>query len=447
MSIKSFLFNRLLPLYRLREIISYLYTWDLRKQEGVLEAVVRSSFINLLARGLGYLKNILIAVLLGFSVKTDGYFMALSLLGLFLIFAGVFDSIGIPSLVKAKQENMEEFKKLCGFLLVFTLTLAILFSALALLLMPLILKIPIGFKEETLRYLKISYLLLIPYVFLSFIFQHFGAVLRSLRRFTVYFLSEFIISIFSFLIIVFGLLIYKDYWVLPLSLTLSQALATSFIVFEGREFIYFSFHKDERVRAFLRRFFQLSALYGLSHLYIILDRAFASLLPERSVSAMSYGVTILTGLGSLLRIESVAITSLSEERGSLEKLKFYINKLSLVTIPISIFLFIFSEFIVKLLFGYGAFSKVDISLTSNALRFYSISFPLMFIWPLIYRVFQIREEMGKLAKIAITGVFLNGALNYLFMIKLGLGMFGICLGTFFSYVYSCVVGYSMLKRK
>ncbi|MCS7214412.1 MAG: hypothetical protein NZ927_09395, partial [Candidatus Calescibacterium sp.] len=47
--------------------------------ETVLQGLVRS--INLIARTIGYLKNVAFAVLFGFSYQTDGLFIALSLLG------------------------------------------------------------------------------------------------------------------------------------------------------------------------------------------------------------------------------------------------------------------------------------------------------------------------------------------------------------------------------
>ncbi|KUK13316.1 MAG: Uncharacterized protein XD52_1404 [bacterium 42_11] len=440
-------FGELLELERLKEALKSLSNWDLKKEEGVLEALFKSSILNLLARTLGYLKNFAIAILLGFSVKTDGYFMALSLLGIFLIFADVFDSIGVPNLVKARQKNMEEFKKLSGLLFTFTLILATLSTIFAVLLMPFILKVPVGFKEEALAYTKSSYLILIPYVFLSFIFYHFGAVLRSLRRFTVYFLGEFIISVCSFIVVTLGLLYYRDYWVLPLSLTISQALATLFMVFKVREFLHIEFYMDDRIKSLLKQFLQLSALYGVFHLYMVVDRAFGSMLGEKAVSALTYGLMLAIASKNVLRIESLAITSLSEAGGSLEKLNFYVKRLLLLSVPFSILLFSFSEYIVGLLLGYGAFSKVDVALTSEALRFYSLSVPFIFLWLLVYRVFQIREKMGKLVKLAVTGVFLNGGLNYLFVIELKLGIPGICLGTLVAYVFLSLFGYSMLDKQ
>ncbi|MEM4869969.1 MAG: hypothetical protein QW081_06250, partial [Desulfurococcaceae archaeon] len=78
--------------------------FNTKRQERVLEAVVKSSLINLLARGFGYFRSVAIAVLLGFSYQTDAFFMALSLIGIFLIFVDVFDSVGVPELVKARMK-------------------------------------------------------------------------------------------------------------------------------------------------------------------------------------------------------------------------------------------------------------------------------------------------------------------------------------------------------
>ena len=96
----------------------------LKKTESIKEALLKTSFINLLARILGYLKQVSIAILLGFSYQTDAFFMALSLIGVFLIFVDVFDSLGVPNLVFAKEKAEEEFKRLAGLLLTFTTILA-----------------------------------------------------------------------------------------------------------------------------------------------------------------------------------------------------------------------------------------------------------------------------------------------------------------------------------
>jgi len=200
---------------------------------------------------------------------------------------------------------------------------------------------------------------------------------------------------FTFLFITVGLLLYKEYWVLPLSLSIAQLIASLYLMYVEKEFIHLHLYWDEKVKLILKHFIQLSFLYGVFHLFIVVDRAFASLLKEKAVSALAYGLMLAGALKGILQFENIAITSLSESRGDLNKLNFYLKKLFLITFPASLFLFIFSEIIVKLLLGYGAFSHLDIELTATALRYYALSLPFMFFWPIIYRVFSDQRRAKK----------------------------------------------------
>jgi len=198
------------------------------KPETIRYALIRSSFLNLIARFAGYLRYLAIATLLGFSYKTDAIFMALSLLGIFILFTDVFDSTGVPNLVEARLQGKEEFYKLSAVLFAFTLALASLISVLSILLYPILKYIPIGFSKEAKEHLGVSYFLLLLYLFFNFIFHHFGAILRSLRRFTEYFVGELIFSVSSFTFVSLGLYFLRDFRVIPVSFSVSQILATFF---------------------------------------------------------------------------------------------------------------------------------------------------------------------------------------------------------------------------
>lgn len=418
-----------------------------KSPESVLLGAIRSSIVNVLARGLGYFRNVTIAVLMGFSYQTDGFFMALALVGIFITFADVFDSIGVPQLVRARIRGKEEFNRVAGILFTFTLILSVLVTLLALLLMDLILKIPAGFSHQAIEATKASYLLLIPYIFGSFIFHHIGAVLRSQRRFTQYFIGELIVSIVNFVVVLIGLIVTNDYKTLPISFSVSQVAGVVYMLYIGKEYIHFKLYSDDLTRRLLIQFFQLSLLYGIFHIYILIDRLFASYLGEKMVSALTYGLLIAYIPKAILRFEHIAVTSLSENNGSIQKLNFYLGKLLLFSIPFLVFFFLIPWIPVKLLFGYGAFSSVDIDLTSTALKFYSLSIPFMFFWPIIYRVFQIKERLLGVGLVATLGVIINFILNYVLVLYFNLGLIGICLGTLGAYFIICLVGYIILVKE
>jgi len=414
------------------------------KPEAIRYALIRSSFLNLLARFAGYLKHLAIAILLGFSYQTDAVFMALSLLGIFLLFAGVFDSIGVPNLVDARLQGEEAFKRLSALLLTFTLVLASSILVFSILLYPILKHIPIGFSKEAKHYLGVSYFLLLPYLFFNFIFQHFGAILRSLRRFTEYFLAELIFSVLSFLFITLGLYFFRDFRIIPISFSISQIFATLFLLLRAREFIHLKFYFDERVKLILNHFFYLSALYGVLHLYILVDRAFASLTGEKGVSALTYGLMVATVPRNIVKLEHMAITALSEVKASFEKINFYIKYSFLISFPFIIGFFFLAKLVILVFFGYGEFTLADVELTAEATKYYALSLSFMFIWPIFYRAFQVLNWLKPVFFIAIIGVLANGFLNYLFVVVYKLGIKGICLGTFFAYFFLCMLSYFIL---
>lgn len=436
-----------MPFSKIKSFLSQSITsLTTSKPEMILEALIRSSFINFLARIFGYLKFFFIATLLGLGLETDAFFMALSLIGIFIMFADVFDSIGVPNLVQARQRSEEDFKKLAGLLFTFTMILTLFITIASIILLPVVLKIPKGFSPEAIDLTKVSYMLLIPYVSLNFIFHHFGAVLRSVRRFTHYFIGELISTFVSSILIAVGLLIYGDWKVIPISISVAQVVATLYMVYKGREFLHFSFYIDKTTKEILKTFGYLSALYGVFHLYILTDKAFASILEEKSVSALTYGFLIANIPRGIIKLEHMAITSLSEVKGSLEKLNFYIKKILILTIPLSMFVFFTSDVLVKILFGYKSFSSLDVDITATATRYYVLSLPFMFIWPILYRTFQIRQDLKPIFFISILGVIVNFVLNYILVLYLNLGLVGICLGTFGAYALICVSGYIILRR-
>ncbi len=417
------------------------------ERETVLEAIFKSTILNALAKSFGYLKNVAIAVILGFSAKTDAFFMAMSLAGFFLIFADVFDSVGVPNLVKARmEEGEEEFERLASFMLSFTTLLVLSVAVLYFIASPLIFKIPVGFNQQKLAILKKCYYILFVYVIFYFYYHHFGAIHRAARRFTVFYIGELIFSFSSFVLVLTGLLLFKSIWVLPAAVSSAQVLSTSFVALRLGHFSV-DFFIDERTKHILRQFFQLCILYGVSRLYVIVDRSFASILPTKSITALTYGYIVAYIPKNLLRFENILITSLSEATDLKRKLLFYAVRIMAISIPIACLVYLFSPFIVKLLFGYGAFSHVDWQLTVIASKFYAISLPFAFLWPVLYRVHQIKDEMGMLTFLALLSVITNGCLNYLFIVKYSLGLEGICIATAISLILVSSFSFAYLMKK
>jgi len=234
----------------------------------------------------------------------------------------------------------------------------------------------------------------------------------SMRRFTAYFVGEFVFSLFCFLLTALGLYFLRDWRVIPISITLSQVAATVYMLFVGRKFLHFRFYVDPVVKDVVTQFLYLCALYGVFRLFVVVDKGFASLLGEKGVSALTYGLMVAAIPRGVLRLEHMAITSLSEAEKPIEKLKFYITKIFQMGVPLALILMLCAGILVRLLFGYGAFSVRDVDLTTQAARFYALSLPFMFLWPVMYRTFQVLNWLKPLFVIALVSITLNALLNY-----------------------------------
>ncbi|MBU0700670.1 murein biosynthesis integral membrane protein MurJ [bacterium] len=416
------------------------------KQEKVLDAILRSSAINIAARGFGYIKNVAIAILIGFNAQTDAFFMALTLIGIFFTFADVFDSIGVPNLVRAREESRERFLRLSGLLLTFTTILAVLLIIISIFSYPLISRIAIGFTEDKKGYLALYFYLLLPYLFLNFFFHHFGAILRSERLFTPYFIGELIFSIFSCIFIGTGLYIYKNPAVLPISLSMAQVIATGYMIFAGKKHLRVAFFMDNTTKEILRQFFYLTTLYGVGHVFTIIDKAFASILPTKCITALSYGLIIASVPTGILKLGQIVITSLSEADAGIKKLNFYVKKILLISSLCAIVIFIFAPILVKLLLGYGRFSHEDLMLTVDAAKYYALSLPCMFLWPIFYRWFQIKNTLKFVFVVSIVSVLVMLCADYLFVIRLKMGIIGIPLGCLAANITLCVFSYLIIIR-
>ena len=402
-------------------------------KETVLQAVLKSSFLNILARGFGYLKQVSIAVSIGFSLDTDAFFLALGLLGLFLTFTDVFDSLGVPNLVRARQRSFEEFQNLAGVLLTFTTALAVIVTFLAFILSPIVIKIAFGYSESERELLNEYFLFLLPYLFFSFFFHHFGAIHRSLRHFTVYFFGELLFSFLTCLFTTLGLLFTKNPKVLPIALDISQFIATGYMILVSRPYWEIKFYIDRTVKSMLKQFLQLLGVYSVFHLSMLIDKAFASYLPPKSVSALSYGWMVAMIPKGVFRLENIVITSLSEVNGSKEKVDFYVKRIFLLSLPFVGFIFFLAPQLVKLLFGYGAFSVLDVELTAEATRFYSLSLPFVFLWTVFYRIFQIKDKILLIIPVVVLSMIIKVFLDYIVIFKTTFGIMGLSLVTSVTY--------------
>lgn len=402
--------------------------------ESIKRGIITSSVLSFLSKFLGYLRYLTIAFFIGLNDKTDAFFISYSIIGIVLVFVDVFDSLGVPRLVKARQKGKKYFIQEASSLFSFALLSAIVFSFFLLFLAVILYYSELSFTQINLKIVSANLVILIPFAVSGFIIHFYSAVLRSLRRFTDYFLGELIFSFFSLIFTYIGLVKTNNVYALAASLTISQIIFLIYITIALKRAFYITLFPLRNFGKYFYPFLYLSLLYGIYYLLAITDKFFATFLEVKSVSAVTYGLLIVTTIKAIFRVEQIFITKFSEIDAEAN----YVMKRTALIFILSFFIFLLvfysSDSIVKILFGYGNFSNIDVILVSTALKYYSFSIPFLFLWAIIFRIYQILEQLPSIFIISLFSLFANIFLNYLLVFIFNMGIVGICLATSITYI-------------
>jgi putative peptidoglycan lipid II flippase len=410
-----------------------------------IRGVFSVGLINATARVIAYGKHIAITALIGLSAQLDAFYVATTVLALTIfVFGDVFDSAGIPRLVRTLQADGEEkFRYLAGSILAFAFVLATCLGLLLLLVAPWTPWIAPGFSAEKKDLVLGNLLFLAPMAVLFLPYHAVGSVLRARRRFQAFYLGEIVIAAVTLIII----LVWHDHpYVIPVSFSAAYAAAFLYVAAVARGTIRFRLSvREEGIREIVRMLFRLLPVYLVFHLFTLVDRAFASYLPTGGVSALAYGLMIVLIPSTVLMMENVFITPLAEspERGDMTRR--IVEGVLIVSVPTAFFATAYAGPIVAVAFERGVFTAGSTEMTGDALAFFAVAIPGFFLWPIFYRLFQILGKLGSITTVACLAVALNGGLNYLFM-TLGLGVKGIALATSLA-DYGLVLGSVILLRR
>ena len=161
----------------------------------------------------------------------------------------------------------------------------------------------------------------------------------------------------------------------------------------------------------------------------VVERMFASLLGEGTVSALSLGIVFI-GLVPVLVAAPVykvlypeLIRLVNEGRNSDLRRLFSENfvMVAFVTFPVAAALVTFSDLITELVFGYGQFSGAAVSQTAEVISYRALALPGgMANFLLIYYLLAARRT-GLIVKMAVATVVANALVAWILMRLMGVG--------------------------
>jgi len=422
----------------------------------LLKLATMMIIITFFCKAIGFIREIILASILGVSLNTDAYLLASTFPNtIFSVVTIGLSTTFIPSYLTIK-ENYGDDRALTftNTIINILILFGIVFTIVGILSTHKILSIvAVGFDEETLKLtIKLTKIMFPSIIFLS-VMSIFRGFLQSNDNFlipTIRTIPYNIILIISILfsngkveVIAIGTL---------LAVIGRFILEIPFVLKQGYKYIPVIELKDKYLIGIFKSI--IPTIIGLSvfKINILIDRSIASTLETGSISALSFSNRIVDVILDFMVVSIGAISykKLSEvfikNKNDFKKILNKSISLSVIfLIPITMIFITFSENITRILFQRGKFIEIDTIMTSQSLTFYSLSIVGFGINDILIKAFfSIKNNKIPMAN-GIGTLILNVILN-LILIKY-LSYKGIALATSITSIISVIFLFSMLSHK
>jgi putative peptidoglycan lipid II flippase len=403
----------------------------------MLRGVLTVGGWTMASRVLGFVRDMLIAAMLGAGPVADAFFVALKLPNLFrrLFGEGAFNAAFVPEFAglyaaegpaTARRFAEEAFAVMTLWLGILTLLGEICMPWLMAVLAPGFEAVPAKFAlAVTLSRITFPYLILICLAALV------SGVLNGIDRFTAASASYVLFNITSIAFLL---------WLTPYVPTAGHALAwgvTAAGVAQLALLMAAAWRAGmglrlprprltPHMRVLLRRMAPGLLGAGVTQLNLAVDVIIASLLPPGTVSVLYYadrvqqlplgviGTAVGTALLPLLSRQVRA----GEAQAALGTMNRALEYALLLTLPATFALIVSARPVIAVLFGRGAFGADDVTRSAQALAAYAIGLPAFVALKVVAPGFFARGDTATPVKVGLAAVALNLALNLAFMVPL-----------------------------
>ena len=395
------------------------------KFKSIFKSVGLVMVATIFVRSLGFLREMVVASKYGTSIYSDAFISAFSFPDLLANgFGAAISTLYVPLYIKTMKDSEKESKNFNNLTSLILLSVSIIIVTVFSIFPDFFVNLLVsGFDNET---MEITISLSRVMIFSSIpvlISQHYKAYCQVKKKYYVALFFECIINLF----IIAGLIL--------ISIDVFQILAYIVVVanllYALIMFIY-SFKNGFRYNGntnFKNTYFK-ELLLGVAPVLIanlileinqIIDKNFASSLEIGTVSALNYSskiinliIAILGTTIAVVYFPSLSKSALDEDKTNFINQVYHINSFIFIfSIPIVIFVILFSNDIISCLFGRGEFNEDSTFITANCLLFYSLTIiggNLKAIW---IRIFNAELNTLVPAIISVVSVFINVGLNFL----------------------------------
>jgi len=402
------------------------------------------SFMTLVSRVLGYVRDNLQAQILGASRSADAFIIAFRIPNLLrrLVGEGAFTAAFVPTLSEyLRPERRAELWRFAALVFWTMATVLAVLSALGVIFSPAIVKVlAYGFSgiEEKFDLTISLNRLMFPYLLFIGLAALVQGILNVHGRFAV---PAFTPVLLNLSIIGAALLLaprmqepaYAFAWGVLLGGALQLGFQIPFVMRLGMRFPPMLGFGHPGVKQIGRLMGPGLFGMGITQITLLLDSFFASLMREGSVSALYYSGRINElALGSFaISVSTVILPTLSRQaaEGRVDQMRatllYGLRVVAFITIPSAVGLMVLREEIVGVLFEHGRFSPEDTVFVAHALFFYAIGlFPFGAVKILAPAFYSHKDTRTPALTAAVT---LGAHVVLVTLLSFGMGTGGIAL--------------------
>ncbi|RZI47652.1 murein biosynthesis integral membrane protein MurJ [Rickettsiales endosymbiont of Peranema trichophorum] len=389
------------------------------------------SFITLISRILGYIRDVIVAATLGAGLYNDLLIVALRTPNLFrsIFGEGAFSASFVPIyssiLCTNGQKAAQNFARLSQTILCIAI---LIFCTLLYISMPVFVKITVpGFTDPKVIELAITLSrITTPYLAMISLVALYGSVLNSHNKYFAFAAAPIILNISMIIIATQSVSKEEQVFALSQGILIAGVFEMLWMLYflkrNGLLFFFCSLKVTNEVRALMRRMIPGLIGAGVTQINIVINSTIASFIPH----AMSYlyyadriyqlplgllgtavGVVILPVLSKAFKLTNMREAMAIQNRA--------IELLLALSIPASAALFVLSFEIIRVLFEYGSFTRIATTQTAVALQALSIGLPASILIKVFVSSFHASTDTKTPVKIAGLCIVSNAMFSLLLM--------------------------------
>ena len=429
----------------------------------LLKSSSKIGFYTFLSRIVGYVRESLVAKILGAGMLSDAFFVAFRLPNLFrsLFAEGAFNAAFIPMFAKLHEpEKAKEFaEQVFSVLLVFLLGLTIL----AQIFMPgFVWLLASGFAKDKEKF-DITVLLTritFPYLIFISLVSLQGGVLNSMHRFGAAAFAPVLMNL-TMILFMLGLSKYTE--------TPAHALSWGVLVSGLVQFawLYWACKKANfalklrmpkitpEIKMLMRRMIPVAIGAGVLQINVFINTQMASYIEDGSVTYLYFadrlsqlplaiigtaiGTALLPMLSQLLRENKTVEANEMQNKG--------FGFAWFFSVPAAFALAAIAQPIVEVLFQRGQFTAHDTMQVTNALMAYSLGIPAFVLIKIFTPGFYSHEDTKTPVLIAVFCIFINLVVSLVLVYGFGFNHVGLAISTSISAWINTVLLWAILHKR